>query len=72
MGKTILVQNKEARKSFRNENKMVQHRATNKKATKKMNGIPIPKNGKQALEFNKRFSNNKWRDAIKKLIATMI
>ena len=37
-----------------------------------MHGIPIPKNGKQALEFDKSFGNNKWRDAIKKEIATMI
>ena len=51
---------------------IVQPRATNKKATKEMHGIPIPKNGKQALDFDKQFGNKKWSDAIKKEIATMI
>ena len=31
-----------------------------------------PKNGKQALGFDKHFQNTKWRDAIKKEIATMV
>ena len=37
-----------------------------------MHGIPIPKNGKQALDFDKHFGKKKWSDAIKKEIAKMI
>ena len=51
---------------------IVQRRATNKTTSKEMNRIPIPKNVKQALDFDKHFQNTKWRDAIKKEIATMI
>ena len=45
---------------------IVQHRATKKKEYKEMHSIPIPKKGKQALEFDKNFGNKKWSDAIKK------
>ena len=66
MGKTILVQNKRIGRALGIELNILQRCATNKKETKEMHGIPIPKNRKQALEFNKRFGNTKWRDAIKK------
>ena len=66
MGKTILVQNKRIGRALGMELNIFQLRAKNKKATKEMHGIPIPKNRKQELEFDKRFGNTKWRDAIKK------
>ena len=49
-----------------------QRRATNKTTSREMHRITILKNRKQALEFDKRFENNKWRDSIKKEISNMI
>ena len=37
-----------------------------------MHSVPIPKNGKQALAYDKLFGNTKWRDAIRKEIDTII
>ena len=37
-----------------------------------MHGIPIPKNVKKALEFDRLFDNKKWIDTMKKEVSTMI
>ena len=72
MGKRYLFKIKQLGRVLGMNLNIVQRRATNRKATKEMHGIPIPKNGKQALDFDKQFGNKKWSDAIKKEIATMI